>query len=45
MGADAQLHAAVINNALWCAAVCRSHGYHRLGRRWPLYPGGGAESE
>ena len=27
MGADPPLHAAVINNARWCDAVCRSHGY------------------
>jgi hypothetical protein len=27
MGADALLHAAVTNNAHWCHAVCRSHGY------------------
>ena len=27
MGAEALLHAAVINNARWCDAVCRSHGY------------------
>lgn len=47
MGADALLHAAVINNARWCAAVCRSHGYpgEFTGRLWtsarhalPFYP-------
>jgi hypothetical protein len=27
MGAEALLHAAVSNNARWCDAVCRSHGY------------------
>ena len=27
MGAEALLHAAVVNNARWCDAVCRSHGY------------------
>jgi hypothetical protein len=27
MGAEALLRAAVTNNARWCAAVCRSHGY------------------
>lgn len=27
MGAEALLHAAVTNNARWCDAVCRSHGY------------------
>jgi hypothetical protein len=27
MGAEALLHAAVINNARWCDAVCRSHSY------------------
>jgi hypothetical protein len=36
MGADALLHAAVINNARWCDAVCRSHGYpgEFTGRLW-----------
>ena len=47
MGADALLHAAVINNARWCDAVCRSHGYpgEFTGRLWisarhalPFYP-------
>jgi hypothetical protein len=47
MGADALLHAAVINNARWCDAVCRSHGYPGEfgGRLWisaghalPFYP-------
>jgi hypothetical protein len=47
MGADALLHAAVINNAHWCDAICRSHGYpgEFTGRRWtsaghalPFYP-------
>jgi hypothetical protein len=36
MGAEALLHAAVINNARWCDAVCRSHGYpgEFTGRLW-----------
>jgi hypothetical protein len=47
MGADALLHAAVMNNARWCDAVCRSHGYpgEFTGRLWisaghalPFYP-------
>ena len=47
MGAEALLHAAVINNARWCDAVCRSHGYpgEFSGRLWisaghalPFYP-------
>ena len=47
MGADPSLHAAVINNARWCDAVCRSHGYpgEFSGRLWisaghalPFYP-------
>ena len=47
MGADALLHAAVINNARWCDAVCRSHGYpgEFTGQLWisvghtlPFYP-------
>ena len=47
MGADALLDAAVINNARWCDAVCRSHGYpgQFTGRLWisadhalPFYP-------
>ena len=47
MGAEALLHAAVINNARWCDAVCRSHGYpgEFTGRLWisaghalPFYP-------
>jgi hypothetical protein len=47
MGAEALLHAAVINNARWCDAVCRSHGYPGEfgGRLWisaghalPFYP-------
>jgi len=47
MGAEALLHAAVINNARWCDAVCRSHGYpgEYTGRLWvsvrhalPFYP-------
>jgi hypothetical protein len=47
MGAEALLHAAVINNARWCDAVCRSHGYpgELTGRLWvsarhvlPFYP-------
>jgi hypothetical protein len=47
MGADALLHAAVINNARRCDAVCRSHGYagEFTGRLWisaghtlPFYP-------
>jgi hypothetical protein len=47
MGAEALLHAAVINNACWCDAVCRSHGYpgEFTGRLWisarhalPFYP-------
>ena len=47
MGADPQLHAAVINNARWCDAVCRSHGHpgEFTGRLWirarhalPFYP-------
>ena len=46
-GADPLLHAAVINNARWCNAVCRSHGYpgQFTGRLWtsvrhalPFYP-------
>jgi hypothetical protein len=47
MAAEALLHAAVINNARWCDAVCRSHGYpgEFTGRLWasarhvlPFYP-------
>jgi hypothetical protein len=47
MGAEAPLHAAVINNARWCDAVCGSHGYpgefaDRLwtsaGHALPFYP-------
>ena len=47
MAADPLLHAAVINNAHWCDAVCRSHGYPgeftgRLlisaGHALPFYP-------
>ena len=47
MGAEALLHAAVSNNARWCDAVCRSHGYpgEFTGRLWisarhtlPFYP-------
>ena len=47
MGAEALLHAAVINNARWCDAVSRSHGYpgEFTGRLWtsvghalPYYP-------
>lgn len=47
MGAEPLLHAAVINNARWCDAVCRSHGYPGEfgGRLWisaghalPFYP-------
>jgi hypothetical protein len=47
MAADALLRAAVINNARWCDAVCRSHGYPGEfgGRLWssaghalPFYP-------
>jgi hypothetical protein len=47
MGAEPPLHAAVINNARWCDAVCRSHGYpgEFTGRLWisaghalPFYP-------
>ena len=47
MAADPLLHAAVINNARWCDAVCRSHGYpgQFTGRLWtsvrhalPFYP-------
>ena len=47
MGAEPLLHAAVINNARWCDAVCRSHGYpgEFTGRLWvsarhalPFYP-------
>ena len=47
MGAEALLHAAVINNARWCDAVCRSHGFpgEFTGRLWvsaghtlPFYP-------
>lgn len=47
MGAEPLLHAAVINNARWCDAVCRSHGYpgEITGRLWvsarhalPFYP-------
>jgi hypothetical protein len=47
MGAEALLHAAVLNNARWCDAVCRSHGYpgEFTGRLWvsadhalPFYP-------
>jgi len=47
MGAEPLLHAAVINNARWCDAVCRSHGYpgEFSGRLWisaghalPFYP-------
>ena len=47
MAADPLLHAAVINNARWCNAVCRSHGFpgQFTGRLWtsvrhalPFYP-------
>ncbi len=47
MGADPSLHAAVINNARWCDAVCRSHGYPgeftdriwiSAGHSLPFYP-------
>src|SRR6476660_4519104 len=47
MGAEALLHAAVLDNARWCDAVCRSHGYPGEfgGRLWisaghalPFYP-------
>ena len=47
MGADPSLHAAVINNARWCDAVCRSHGYPgeftdriwiSAGHALPFYP-------
>ena len=47
LGAKALLHAAVINNARWCDAVCRSHGYpgELTGQLWigarhalPFYP-------
>lgn len=47
MAAEPLLHAAVINNARWCDAVCRSHGYpgEFTGRLWisarhalPFYP-------
>ena len=47
MGAEPLLHAAVLNNARWCDAVCRSHGYpgEFTGRLWisarhalPFYP-------
>jgi len=47
MGAEPLLHASVINNARWCDAVCRSHGYpgEFSGRLWisaghalPFYP-------
>ena len=47
MGAEALLYAAVMNNARWCDAVCRSHGYpgEFTGRLWssprhalPFYP-------
>jgi hypothetical protein len=47
MGAEPLLHAAVVNNARWCDAVCRSHGYPGEfgGRLWisaghalPFYP-------
>ena len=47
MGAEALLHAAVINNARWCDAVCRSHGYPgefggqlwiSAGHALPFYP-------
>jgi hypothetical protein len=47
VGADPLLHAAVINNARWCDAVCRPHGYpgEFAGRVWvsarhtlPYYP-------
>jgi hypothetical protein len=47
MGAEPLLHAAVVNNARWCDAVCRSHGYPGKfgGRLWisaghalPFYP-------
>jgi hypothetical protein len=47
MGAEPLLRAAVINNARWCDAVCRSHGYPGEfgGRLWisaghalPFYP-------
>ena len=36
MAADPLLHAAVINNARWCDAVCRSHGFpgQFTGRLW-----------
>ena len=47
MGAEALLHAAVINNARWCDAVCRAHGYPgefggqlwiSAGHALPFYP-------
>ena len=47
MGAEPLLHAAVINNARWCDAVCRSHGYPgeftdriwiSVGHALPFYP-------
>jgi hypothetical protein len=47
MAVDALLHAAVINNARWGDAVCRSHGYpgEFTGQMWlsprhalPFYP-------
>jgi hypothetical protein len=47
MAADPLLHAAVINNARWCDAVCGSHGFpgQFTGRLWtsvrhalPFYP-------
>ena len=47
MGADPLLHAAVINNARWCDAVCRSHDYPgeftdriwiSAGHALPFYP-------
>ena len=46
MAADPLLHAAVIDDARWCNAVCRSHGYpgQFTGRLWTsvrhalLYP-------
>ena len=47
MGAEPLLHAAVINNARWCDAVCRSHGYPgeftdriwmSIGHCLPFYP-------
>jgi hypothetical protein len=47
MGAEPLLHAAVINNARWCDAICRSHGYPgeftdriwiSVGHALPFYP-------